>query len=132
MRDLRGITMFYRINPNPEKNLTGDCVIRAIALTTDHSWDYVYLDLFLLGFDEKDMISSNNLWDDYLYQHGFKRYVIPNDCRCYTVRDFCRDHPRGTYILATGTHVIAVIDGNYFDTWDSGNEIPIYYFKKEE
>jgi len=34
-------------------------------------------------------------------------------------------------ILATGTHVIAVGDGNYYDTWDSGQEVPIYYWRKE-
>ena len=24
-----------------------------------------------------------------------------------------------------------VVDGNYLDTWDSGDETPLYYFKKE-
>lgn len=124
--------MFIYQNPNPVNNLTGDCVIRAISIATNHSWDYVYLDLALYGYYRKDMQSSNNLWDDYLYDKGFRRYIIPNDCRCYTVRDFCADNPEGTFILATGTHVIAVIDGDYYDTWNSGNEIPIYYFKKED
>ena len=27
-------------------------------------------------------------------------------------------------------HVVAVIDGNYYDTWDSGDKIPIYYWYK--
>ena len=58
--------------------------------------------------------------------------IIPNTCPdCYTIADFCNDHPYGTYILATGTHVVAVIDGDYYDTWDSGNEIPIFYWQKE-
>jgi hypothetical protein len=124
--------MFKFLNPNPKNNLTGDCVIRAISIVTNKSWDYTYLALALYGYEHKDMASSNNLWDDYLYDNGFNRYIIPNECRCYTVRDFCYDHPRGIYMLATGTHVIAVVDGDYYDTWDSGNEIPIYYFKKEE
>jgi hypothetical protein len=47
----------------------------------------------------------------------------------YTIRDFCRDHNKGTYILATGTHVVAVKNGDYIDTWDSGAEIPIFYFE---
>ena len=42
------------------------------------------------------------------------------------------DNPEGKYLLATGTHVVTVIDGDYYDTWDSGDEIPIYYFTKEE
>ena len=44
---------------------------------------------------------------------------------------FGRDHPQGLYVLATGTHVITVIDGDYYDSWDSGDKIPLYYFKKE-
>ena len=124
--------MFRSTNPNPKKKITGDCVVRAISIATNQSWMAVYSDLSVLGAEECDIMTSNSLWDDYLYQHNFVRYIIPNDCRCYTVRNFCYDHPEGTYILATGTHVVAVIDGDYYDTWDSGNEIPIYYFKKEE
>jgi len=44
---------------------------------------------------------------------------------------FCEDHPYGTYIVGTGTHAIACIDGNYYDTWDSGDESPLFYWKKE-
>ena len=124
--------MYQFQNPNPKNNLTGDCVIRAISIATNQDWDYTYLDLALLGYEEKDMMSSNNLWDDYLYNHGFRRYIVPNECRCYTIIDFSNEHPEGTYIVATGTHVVAVIDGNYYDTWDSGNELIFYYFKKEE
>jgi hypothetical protein len=48
------------------------------------------------------------------------------------VEDFCKDHPKGIYVLGTGTHALTVVDGNYIDVWDSGQEIPIYYFTKEE
>ena len=79
-----------------------------------------------------DIPSSNDVWSSYLSTRGFKRYVIPSNCPdCYTIREFVEDYPQGTYILATGTHVIAVKDGNYYDTWDSGDEMPIYYWKKE-
>ena len=80
-----------------------------------------------------DMPSSNEVWGAYLKKIGYIRELIPNTCPdCYTVKEFCLDHPRGKYLLATGSHVIAVINGNYYDTWDSGDEIPIYYFTKEE
>lgn len=119
-------------NPNPEKNLVGDCVIRAISIVMGREWEDVYIDVVLQGFMMKDMPSSNAVWGSYLHRMGYRRTVIPNTCPdCYTVKDFCEDNPQGTFILATGTHVIAVKDGNYFDTWDSGNEIPIYYWKKE-
>ena len=124
---------FILNNPNPKKNLTGDCVIRAISIAEDKSWDDVFLDLMLKSFDMKDIPSSNNAWGSYLHDIGYARYIIPNTCPdCYTVNDFTVDYPRGTYIVATGTHVVAVKDGNYFDTWQSGDEPIIYYFKKEE
>lgn len=119
-------------NPNPKQKLVGDCVIRAIAKATGRDWEDVYLDVMQKGFEMKDMPSSNAVWGAYLYEIGFRRNIIPNTCPdCYTIKDFCHDYHMGIYILATGTHVVAVIDGTYYDTWDSGEEIPIYYFRKE-
>lgn len=124
---------FIYYNPNPQNNLVGDCVIRAISKVTNQDWEKVYTDICLQGYMMKDMPSSNSVWAAYLLMNGFRREVIPNTCPdCYTVRDFCADHPYGTYLLAIGTHVVAVEDGNHFDTWDSGGEIPMYYWKKEE
>ena len=119
-------------NANPEKNLVGDCVIRAVSFITDQSWERTYIELAVQGFMMHDMPSSNNVWGMYLKSKGFDRYIIPNTCPdCYTVREFCEDNPNGEFMLATGTHVIAVKDGNYYDTWDSGDEVPIYYWRKE-
>lgn len=125
--------MFKKVNPNPINNLVGDCVIRAISILTDEDWDYTFMELSVFAFDMKDMPSSNAVWSAYLMNLGYRRYIIPNTCPdCFTVRDFCRRNPIGKYLLATGSHVVTVIDGNYYDTWDSGDEIPIYYFTKEE
>lgn len=124
---------FVFINPNPENNLTGDCTVRALSIILNTDWDSAYLKLMIYGFIIKDMPSSNRTWSTLLYDYGFRRHIIPDSCPdCYTIRQFCIDHPRGTFLLATGTHVIAVIDGNYYDSWDSGNEVPIYYWRKEE
>jgi len=120
-------------NPNPIRNLVGDCVIRGISILTNSSWEDTYLEIVVQGYFMYDMPSSNEVWSSYLKSRGYKKKIISNTCPdCYTVRNFCEDNPYGRFLLATGTHVIAVIDGNYYDTWDSGDEIPIYYFTKEE
>ena len=120
-------------NPNPMKNLVGDCVIRGISILTDKPWEYTYMEIVIQGYNMYDMPSSNEVWGAYLKSLGFSKRIISNSCPdCYSVREFCNDHPVGRYLLATGSHVIAVIDGNYFDTWDSGDEVPTYYFTKEE
>ena len=80
-----------------------------------------------------DMPSSNHVWGINLIYNGFKKYPIPDTCpNCYTVRDFCRDNPHGVFVLATGSHVVTAINGNFYDTWNSGDAVPIFYFKKED
>ena len=121
--------MFIKSNPNPAQKRVGDCVIRAISIATGQRWISVYIGLMLKGLALYDMPSSNYVWHSYLSDKGFERNMIPDTCPyCYTVKDFCADHPDGIFILGTGTHVIAVIDGNYYDTWDSGDEIPVFYW----
>lgn len=125
--------MAYRFyNPNPSKKLVGDCVIRAIAKLTNQDWKDVHVELCLESFEMDDMPSSNAVWGAYLYKKGYRQYVIPDTCpNCYSVKQFCLDHPRGKYLLSTGTHAICVDSGNYFDSWDSGDEVPIYFWRKE-
>ena len=64
---------------------------------------------------------------------GMRRALVRDDCEeCYSVRRFAEEHPKGRYLLALDGHVVAVVDGHYFDTWDSGDEVPVYYWYKEE
>ena len=120
--------IFY--NPNPDGNLVGDCVIRAISKATGQSWEETFDGVTSVAFQMKDMPSSNYVWAAYLKRKGFTKQIIPDTCPdCYTVRQFANEHPQGTFILGTGTHVVAVVDGNYYDSWNSGDEVPIYYFQ---
>lgn len=125
--------MYIYYNNNPVGNIrAGDCVIRAISLITGDSWEKIYTDLSSEGFAYGDWGNNNAVWDAYLRSRGFKRYICPNDCPyCYSIADFAEDHQTGKYIAATGSHVVAVISGDYYDSWDSGSERPIYYYTKE-
>ena len=121
--------IFY--NPNPDGNLVGDCVIRAISRVTGQSWEETFEGVTDMAFQMKDMPSSNYVWAAYLKKKGFVKKIIPDTCPdCYTVRQFAEEHPRGAFVLGTGTHVIAVVDGRYYDSWNSGDEVPIYYFQR--
>ena len=125
--------MWKYYNPNPHGQQAGDCAVRAICAATGKPWDEVYLDLCLCGLLHGDWGSNNAVWGNYLKKLGYKRDVVPNTCPdCYTVKNFCDDHRHGIYVLAVPNHVVAVVDGCYVDTWDSGNETPFYYFCKEE
>lgn len=124
--------MYVFYNPNPANKRVGDCVIRALSKVLCMSWDEVAVDLSMQMLALKDMPSSDAVWGEYAYLNGFRREILPNTCpNCYTVKDFCFDHPRGCYLLSTTNHVIAVVDGDYYDTQDTGNEVPVYYWRKE-
>lgn len=124
--------MFIYYNGNPMRRNVGDCVVRAISKATGDSWEKTYLGLCLKGYEMGDMPSANSVWGAYLTDNGFKRGIIPNKCPdCYTVADFCEDNPHGSFVLALSSHAVAVINGDVFDTWDSTEEIPIYFWRKE-
>lgn len=124
--------MLIEYNPNPYGKRVGDCVIRAISKALNQPWEKTYTEIALQGLILGDMPSSNAVWGAFLKNNGFERYAIPNTCPdCYTVEDFCRDNPKGTYLLALSSHVVTVQDGNAYDIWDSLNEVPQYYWKRK-
>lgn len=125
--------MYIYYNENPRGNYyAGDCVIRAISVVTGKTWEEIYAALCAEGFYIGDWGNNNGAWDWYLRSLGYKRYICSNDCPyCYSVADFANDHPTGKYVLASGTHAIALVSGNWYDSWDSGSVPIIYYYTKE-
>ena len=125
--------MYKYFNNNPINNqVTGDCVIRALSVLLNQSWDKTYTDLALLGYSKGLMPSTNAVHLAYLEQYGFRMFALPSHCydKCITVKEFSEMHPIGRYLLATGDHVVALIDGDYYDSFDSSNEYVNYYFKE--
>lgn len=126
------MSQWISYNANPHSKRVGDCTVRAISKALGQSWEQTYTELALQGMILSDMPSANHVWGAYLKHKGFERKLIPDSCPdCYTVADFCEDNPEGTYILAISGHVVTVISGQYYDTWDSGSEVPIYFWKKK-
>lgn len=122
---------FSYFNPNPKGSRVGDCTIRAISKATGKDWESVYAGLSAYGYMLCDMPSANHVWGAYLKREGFKRHLVDDHGRdVYTVEDFCVDHPGGVYILAIEGHVVCVDSGRYYDSWDSGNEIPVFYWAR--
>ncbi len=124
---------FRQYNAHPDNEDMNDCVIRAISKFYDVSWEEAYLMVVLQGYKMHVFPTNrNDVWGTMLHERGcefgYVQNVYPN---CITVEKFANDHPKGNYILGTTTHAIAVVDGVYYDTWDSGQEYPVYYFTKK-
>lgn len=124
--------MYIYYNPNPCGRSVGDCAIRAIAKALDTDWESAYVLVADAGLKMCDMPSSDSVWGAVLRQYGFNKTILSNHCpTCYTVEDFCDDHPYGIFVLGFGGHVATVVNGDLYDSWDSSQEIPVYIWYKK-
>lgn len=125
--------MWIEYNPNPVSRKVNDCAIRALSKALNISWEMAYLLSVINGIQMGDMPDGNSVWGSVLRQNGFKRKAIPDSCPdCYTVEDFCKDNPEGTFVLCFSHHIATVVDGNLYDTWDTSSEIPQYVWYKKD
>lgn len=125
--------MWQEYNPNPTGRKVGDCSVRAVAKALDIDWETAYLLMMANGYHMGDMPSSDSVWGSVLRQNGFYMRALPDTCpECYTARDFCLDHPHGTFVLGFGGHTACVKDGDLYDAWDSSQEIPLFVWYKKE
>lgn len=123
--------MWIQFNPNPQGLLVGDCTVRSICAATGLDWNTVHKALCDLSGDMADMPSADRVWWELLRQFGFTRKKMIDRCpECYTVADFAADHPSGIYVLGPHEHAVAVMSGNWWDSWDSGQTVPTYYFSR--
>lgn len=124
--------MWIEFNNNPAGRRVGDCAVRAVSVALGVDWEQAYALLAANGFSMGDVLNSNSVTGATLRQHGFKRANIPNECPdCFSVADFAKNNKRGVFMLGTGSHVVTVRDGNYIDSWDSGDEVPVYVWYKD-
>ncbi|MBP5726146.1 MAG: hypothetical protein J6Y48_03625 [Clostridia bacterium] len=120
-------------NPNPDGRGKDDCAVRAIAAALGTDWDGAFLMLTAKGYDMHDLPNANPVWGAVLRERGFRRRTLPDHCPdCYRAEDFAREHPVGIYVLGFGDHVATIRDGWVYDSWDSTQEIPQYYWTKED
>lgn len=121
-------------NPHPNKKEIGDCVIRALCKATDKDWDTMYKELFELGYEIKDLPNGDGTWKEYLKRNGFIKHSIKvtKGSKRPTVDSFSRSNRKGTYVLNVANHLVTVVDGYYYDTWDCGYKSLYGYYEKPE
>lgn len=111
---------FY--NAHPKGLLVGDCVKRAITVTTQR--DYMEVQRALNNYKKVTGASAYNA------DYNANRYVenvikatkmsfpaVKGEPRMNGQR-FCETHKHGRYILCMAKHWTCCIDGVIYDTWD--------------
>ena len=126
------MSVWMKYENNPCGKMVGDCAVRAVSKAIGSDWNKAYAELAVMGFTMGDMPSSNSVINAVLKQYGFRRETIPNSCPdCYTVAQFADDHPKGTFVVGTGNHVVCVDNGAIWDSWNSGMESPVFYWEED-
>lgn len=121
---------YVNFQPNPKKNNTTDCTFRAYAKAEGITWEEGYDIASRYGRDMKLMPNDHKVVDKIIRDEFGYNFTKLEKGSKKTVNEFAIEHPNGTYILWMHAHVVTVVDGNYYDSWDSGDrKIKGYYIK---
>lgn len=128
--------VYYQPNKMDIKDEYGDCSIRAICKVFECEWIEAFR--MTLPLCEKYQVVPSCI---FYSKHekaieemlGMKKckVSVTKGCKRPTVKKFATDHPTGKYIVGVANHVVAVVDGKYYDTWDSGDCSMYSYYVKE-
>ena len=127
--------MFEKFNPNPlGRKDACDCVIRAICKITGMSWVEVYDELYQYGLSIGGFGNEKEVYSAMLKDKGYEFHAIKREKskRACCVEQFCKEHPKGSYILRLAHHLTAVVDGVCYDTWYPQGCSVYGYWTKEE
>lgn len=113
---------YKNYNANPKQRKTGDCVIRAISVAFDQSWEDTYTDLFNTALKYCYAISCKDNFKKYLDIRGYKMHKMPvhEDGKKYTISDFIDTHgdTDKTYLILIRGHLTVVKQNVLYDTWN--------------
>lgn len=123
---------YYQPNKKDLKDENGDCVIRALTKVTGKEWVQVFDELVPIASEKQCMPNGKACYSEHLIRNGFTYHGISNKkgSKRPTVDRFAKDHKDGKYILRAAHHLVAVVNGIYYDTWDSGDCCLYGYWEK--
>lgn len=127
---------YYQPNDKDLKDHVGDCQVRAISKALNLTWletfdliipicrELQVSDIFCCDLDKTKLAMS---------KLGFNYTGISNKkgSKRPTVEEFAKSHPEGRYVLTVAGHVVACVDGVYYDTWNCGYKSMYGYYTLE-
>ena len=123
-----------KLNINPKGIKAGDCVIRAIAVTTEQTWDKVYADLCEIGFKMKRMPNEKSVYEKYLNNLGWIKHKQPRTIlnSKLTILEFIEYQIERKAIISVANHLTCVDNFELIDTWDCSHKCISNYWTKED
>ena len=123
---------YYQPNKKDIKDKYGDCVFRALTKVLGKTWLDIFDDLTPIAREMQCPMTWKNAYELYLQNNGFKYTGVTNKKGSTrpTVQTFAEKHKQGTYFLRVAHHVVACVDGYYYDTLDSGYKSLYGYWTK--
>ncbi len=125
---------YFQPNDKDLKDKVGDCQIRAFCKALNLTW----VEAFDLTIPICRELQTYTIFDCDLdktkvamKQLGFSYTGISNKkgSKRPTIEQFAKEHPNGRYIVSVAHHAVAVVDGYYYDTWDSGHKSLYGYYE---
>lgn len=114
------MSKFIYYNANPNNDIIGDCVTRAISLATGDSYYDIEEKLYLTA----DLLDCERLCVDcyrVLIENVYKFPTI--QCKGMLVGEFAQKYPNGVYIIRVPQHLTTIVNGNIQDLWDTSMEV---------
>lgn len=138
---------FHYHNANPKNRMTGDCAYRAISVAVGQDYNETVMEMAQMHCETGYEAISKKGIENYLKKLGWVKHPQPkhDDGTKYTGAEFCRELSEEIYcgrfksgsdpnrrIIANigGHHIVAIIDGKIWDTWDSSGKCVGNYWTK--
>lgn len=123
---MSGDKRWKEYNPNPKERNIGDCTLRSYCAAFGISWDKAFDIASRVAKENSSMIqyvADKVLTEEFncIVDEKYNKKTVKGKDRI-TVNEFAMSHPYGIYILHVRQHQVTVIDGVYWDSWDSGDK----------
>ena len=124
-------TRWIKYQPNPKKRSTGDCSIRAYTKAEGLTWDDAYDIAMKYGKKYAGLPDDSIIVDKILTEEfNYNSFSLKRNQRM-TINEFAASHTVGTYVVKTRGHLVAIVNGFYYDSYNSGDKkVTVYYTKR--
>lgn len=117
---------FIYYSPNGKSQ--DDCAVRALSKIEGITWREAFLLLSETGAEEESLIQYEHVVSKTLEKLGYNEYKVEKG-KPVQLNLITKKIDKG--IAFVKGHVVAIVEGNYYDSWDSGLENVQKYYKKE-